>query len=61
MLEAGREISALWECKRVAQSFIDVLEGNPAGAFAKEGDVGLFRQDIQDASDKAMREFFECI
>lgn len=59
IVEKGRaEIVPLFDYRRVAQAFIDLANGKPAGVYKKKGDRGFFNPEMKKASDEALEEFF---
>lgn len=59
MLEAGRaEVVPHFDHLRVAQTFIDLAAGKPAGVYKRENDVGRRDNFMVSESEKALKEFF---
>lgn len=54
------ELCKLFECKKIAQDFIDLSEGKPCGIF-NTIQTGMLTEEIQEASDEAINGFFSGI
>ena len=58
MLESGRGMLHLWDSKFVAQTFVDLANGKPAGVYKRKNDRGKFSEEMEAKSNEVFDEFF---
>mgnify|MGYP003626392939 CR=1 FL=1 len=58
MLEEGRKVARLWGQIPVAQTFIDLYNGVPAGVYKKVEDVGTFNEEVFNKGGEVFDTFF---